>query len=148
MSKFLLRFFLPVPFLLCFAIAAFAQHAVFISDTAKQQIFRYNQLYCLEDLHGTLNINDVKVLALTNKFKANPVATPTTVNPNTAYWYRFKISHNPQSRNNWIIEFFDQTIDSIAVYAPDKNNNYKATLLGSSRPFQARFYQHKNFTLN
>jgi len=47
-----------------------------------------------------------------------------------------------------MLEFFDQTIDSIAVYSPDKNNHYKATLLGSSRPFSARLYQHKNFGLN
>jgi len=148
MSKFLLRFFLPVLFLLCFAITANAQRAVIISDTAKQQIFRHDQLYYLEDVHGSLTINDVKSAGFADKFRANQTATPTTTDPTPAYWYRLKIKHNPQSHNNWIIEFFDQTIDSIAVYAPDKNNNYKATLLGSSRPFQARFYQHKNFTLN
>src|SRR5947199_165604 len=116
MSKFLLRFFLSAPFLVCFAITANAQRAVIISDTAKQQIFRHDQLYYLEDLHGSLTINDVKGAGYADKFKVNQTATPTTTDPTPAYWYRLKIKHNPQSRNNWIIEFFDQTIDSIAVY--------------------------------
>ena len=148
MSKFLLRSFVPGWCLLCFCITAYAQRAVIISDTAKQQIFRYNQLYWLADLHGKFTINDVKSAGFAAKFEVNKAVTPTTTDPNAAYWYRFKIKHDPQSRNNWIIEFFDQTIDSISVYSPGKNNNYKVTLLGSSRPFQARFYQHKNFTLN
>ena len=102
----------------------------------------------LEDNTGNLTFNKVKSDAFVNKFRVNTDPTPRTKEPNTAYWYRVKINHNPKSHNNWMLEFFDQTIDSIAVYSPDKNNHYKATLLGSSRPFSARLYQHKNFGLN
>jgi len=102
----------------------------------------------LEDNTGNLTFNKVKSDAFVNKFRVNTDPTPRTKEPNTAYWYRVKINHNPKSNNNWMLEFFDQTIDSIAVYSPDKNNHYKATLLGSSRPFSARLYQHKNFGLN
>ncbi len=102
----------------------------------------------LEDNTGNLTFNKVKSDAFVNKFRVNTDPTPRTKEPNTAYWYRVKINHNPKSNNNWMLEFFDQTIDSIAVYSPDKNNHYNATLLGSSRPFSARLYQHKNFGLN
>ncbi|MDB5138133.1 MAG: chromosome partitioning protein ParA [Mucilaginibacter sp.] len=149
MCKFLLKFFIPAPlFLLCLTTSAGAQVAVKITDTAKQQIFRYNQVDYLEDPHNHLTINKIKSPVFTNKFKVNKDATPVTGDPNNTYWYRIKIRYNPSSKNNWILEFFDQTIDSITVYSPGKQNNYTATFLGSSRPFSARLYQHKNFSLN
>jgi len=131
-----------------YADITYGQSPVNICDTSKQQIFRYNEMDYLEDNTGNLTFNQVKSDAFANKFRANADPTPRTKEPNTAYWYRVKINHNPKSHNNWMLEFFDQTIDSIAVYSPDKNNHYKATLLGSSRPFSARLYQHKNFGLN
>jgi len=149
MSKFLSGIFSAacVFFSFC-ADITYGQSAVNICDTSKQQIFRYNEMDYLEDNTGNLTFNKVKSDAFVNKFRVNTDPTPRTKEPNTAYWYRVKINHNPKSNNNWMLEFFDQTIDSIAVYSPDKNNHYKATLLGSSRPFSARLYQHKNFGLN
>lgn len=149
MSKFLSGIFLAAgAFFLFSATAAFGQSAVNIRDTSKQQIFRYKEIDCLEDNKSNLTINQVISDAFANRFRVNTEPTPQTKEPNTAYWYRIKINHNPKTRNSWILEFFDQTIDSIAVYSPDKNNHYKATLLGSSRPFSERLYQHKNFSLN
>ena len=149
MTKFLLRNF--IPFAVCFfcmALFAKAQDVVQISDTAKQQIFRYNKIDYFEDTHNSLDINQVKSPGFAEKFKVNKEATPVAGNPNSTWWYRIRIGANLQSKNNWILEFFDQTIDSITVYAPDRQNHYSATFLGSSRPFTARLYQHKNFSLN
>src|ERR1700761_2237624 len=134
--------------LLFISFSTRAQVTVNITDSAKQQIFRYGEVNYLEDMRGVFNIDQIKSSAFTNKFRVSQIATPVTNNASVTYWYRLKIRHNPQSKNNWILEFFDQTIDSITVYSPDKNHNYTATLLGSSRPFSARLYQHKNFGLN
>ena len=149
MNKFLSGIFSAacVFFSFC-ADITYGQSSVNICDTSKQQIFRYKEIDCLEDNKSNLTINQVINDAFANKFRVNTEPTPQTKEPNTAYWYRIKINHNPKTRNSWILEFFDQTIDSIAVYSPDKNNHYKATLLGSSRPFSERLYQHKNFSLN
>jgi len=149
MYEFLIRKFLPSALCgICFFFSADAQLTVQISDTAKQQIFRYNKVVYLEDSHNDLTISQVKSPTFANKFKVNTEQTPVTHNPASTWWYRIRIGSDPQSKNNWILEFFDQTIDSITVYSPDKQNNYSATLLGSSRPFAARLYQHKNFSLN
>ncbi|WP_428328300.1 7TM diverse intracellular signaling domain-containing protein [Mucilaginibacter sp.] len=149
MSKFLLRIFVPAFLLMLLnPVFAHAQLAVKISDTSKQQIFRYNQVDYLEDVHSTLTISQITSPAFIGQFKVNKEATPITADPNSAYWYRIKIAGNPASANNWILEFFDQTIDSITVYSPLKQHGYRTTQLGSSRPFTARLYQHKNFSLN
>nr|MCS3814301.1 hypothetical protein [Mucilaginibacter sp. X4EP1] len=147
MVKLLLRFLIPLwACLACTKVCA--QVTVAIADSAKQQIFRYGQVSYLMDVHNNLTFNQVKNPFFDVKFKTNRDATPATTDPNVTYWYRIRIMHNPQSRNNWILEFFDQTIDSIAVYSPDKQGSYSATFLGSSRPFAARMYHHKNFSLN
>ncbi|HTD40591.1 MAG TPA: 7TM diverse intracellular signaling domain-containing protein, partial [Mucilaginibacter sp.] len=135
---------------LFFASARFtcAQTAVSISDTAKQHIFRHNEISFFEDERSCLTIGQIIVPEFQKKFHSNTAPTPVTKNPASAFWYRVIIKYDPGSKNNWILEFFDQTIDSITVYAPAKNNTYTATLLGSSRPFTARLYQHKNLSLN
>ena len=61
MSKFLLKNFILL--VLCFFVMvsyARAQVVVQISDTAKQQIFRYNKIDYFEDTHNSLDINQVK----------------------------------------------------------------------------------------
>jgi len=145
MCNFLLRFFVLAGSLFCLASKGIAQVPVRISDTAKQQIFRYNQVAYLEDASNKLNLNQVKNAG---KFKINNEATPVTSDPNATWWYRIMIASDSSSKNRWILEFFDQTIDSITIYSPDRRGNYTATFLGSSRPFSARLFHHKNFTLN
>ena len=149
MIKFLPKIFTPaILLLICIAITAKAQSTVLINDTAKQQIFRYDEVFYFEDTHSNLILSQIQHAYLAGKFKINKDATPVTHDPNSAYWYRITIGHQPKSKNNWILEFFDQTIDSITVYSPDRKGNYYATFLGSNRPFSARLYQHKNFSLN
>src|SRR5258708_2775772 len=149
MLKFFLRFqlFFLVTFL-CIPAFANAQIIVPINDTAKQHIFKYTEISFLEDTTARITFDQVRLPGILQKFKPNKTATPVTNHPNSAYWYRITIKHNRDSKNNWILEFFDQTIDSITVYSPDNKNQYFATLLGSDRPFTARLYQHKNFSFS
>ncbi|SDQ01444.1 7TMR-DISM extracellular 2 [Mucilaginibacter sp. OK268] len=149
MLKLLLRSFLLTKVLfLCLIINACAQNTVPINDKVQQHIFGYKQLLSLEDTTGKLTFNQVKNLSLAGAFKVNTEPTPVTKHPGSAYWYRLKIGKNPGTKNSWILEFFDQTIDSITVYSPITPGNYLVTSLGSRHPFGARFYQHKNLTLN
>jgi len=146
MSKLLPKFFVLAGIcLFCLASTGIAQIPVRISDTLKQQILRYNQVAYLEDVSNKLSLGQIKS---TGQFKINNDATPVTRDVNAAWWYRIRITSDPSSKNSWILEFFDQTIDSITVYSPDSRGKYSAILLGSSRPFSARLYHHKNFSLN
>jgi hypothetical protein len=126
---------------------AHAQVTVPIADTSKQHIFRYGEIAFIEDTSAKVTFDQVRSGKLQNKFQYSTAATPVTWDPGSAYWYRLNIKHNPASKNEWMLEFFDQTIDSITVYSPDKNGRYRSVLLGSNRPFTARFFQHKNLSL-
>lgn len=147
MFKLLLRSLIPVTvFYLCLIINVSAQTTVPINDKVQQHIFEHKQIDCYEDVTGNLSFNQVKVIA--NQFKASVEPTPVTQHPGSAYWYRVKIGKNADTKNNWLLEFFDQTIDSITVYSPSRQNTYTATYLGSKHPFAARFYHHKNLSIN
>ena len=149
MRRFLFTIWVIVQmYLCCPGLKAVAQVPVIINDTSKQHIFHYKEIFCLKDPSCKLTLNQVNSPAFFNKFKASQDATPVTLDLNAAYWYRINIRTNPHSTNNWMLEFFDQTIDSITVYSPNQTGNYVVTNLGSSRPFFKRIYQHKNFSLN
>jgi two-component system, sensor histidine kinase LadS len=148
MRNFLWRYcFLAFAALFYWCNPAHGQIAVKISDTAKQHIFRYGELACFEDKRN-LGIDQIKSQSFAGRFNLCKDATPGTHDPGLTYWYRVNIIPDPGTKNNWILEFFDQTIDSITVYSPDKQHHYSATVLGSSRPFSDRIYHHKNLSVN
>ena len=126
----------------------YAQNAVTLSDTITQHIFSYGEIQCFEDAGGKLTIDQVKSPAYASKFIPSAISTPKTSDLRAAYWYRITINHDKATKNNWLIEFFDQTIDDIAIYSPSSNNTYTVSYFGSSHPFAKRLYQHKNFSVN
>jgi hypothetical protein len=128
-------------------LSADAQTVVPVADTAKQHLFRFGELEYLRDTTNKLSFADVSG-HYSSRFVSNTLPTPQIQNGDATFWYRIKLDQRIPTKNNWILEFFDQTIDSITVYLPNTNGIYTATLLGSNRPFSQRLYAHKNFTLN
>ncbi|TFF34051.1 chromosome partitioning protein ParA [Mucilaginibacter psychrotolerans] len=124
-----------------------AQTLVPVADTAKQHVFRFGDLEMLRDTTNKLSFADVSTKH-SSRFVSNTLPTPHIQDGAATFWYRIWLDQRIPTQNNWILEFFDQTIDSITVYSPVKGGAYKATLLGSNRPFTQRMYAHKNFTLN
>jgi hypothetical protein len=129
-------------------VNCYAQKPVTLNDTIGQHIFSFNEIEGFEDKTGRLTIDEVKSTALADKFVTNNIYTPKTTTLNGVYWYRIKINHDYATRNDWILEFFDQTIDEIETYSPGINGKYNVAYAGSSHPFAQRLFQHKNFTVN
>ena len=129
-------------------VNCYAQKPVTLIDTIGQHIFSFNEIEGFEDKTGRLTIDEVKSTALADKFVTNNIYTPKTTTLNGVYWYRIKINHDYATRNDWILEFFDQTIDEIETYSPGINGKYNVAYAGSSHPFAQRLFQHKNFTVN
>ncbi|PWK75943.1 7TMR-DISM extracellular protein 2 [Mucilaginibacter oryzae] len=148
MFKIVLRYLVVVVTLfLCLPPRIKAQTTVQINDKVSQRIFEYQQIIYFEDTTGKLGLDGIHAAYMAGKFRQNHEPTPVTRHNKSAYWYRIKIGKSNPTSNNWILEFFDQTIDSITVYSP-VGETYKSTSLGSSHPFAARFYRHKNFSVN
>lgn len=141
-------FGLALSLILCTFGQAFSQSGVSIADSADQHIFAGREIQYLEDKEGTYTLEQVLSPALNKRFVTGRTNTPQNYNLNSTYWFRIRIRHNPESSKNWILEFFDQTIDDITAFLPDEHGKYSMQRMGDQLPFKNREYAHKNFELN
>ena len=125
-----------------------AQQPVTLDDHSRQHIFSFGEIEEFEDPTGVYTINDVTATAFSNRFKASRIFIPKNYHYKSTYWYRVRIRHNQNTKNNWIIEFYDQTIDKINFYAPDQSQHYIEHQYGAIHVFKERPYHHKNVTIN
>jgi len=147
MIKYLLRLLFSVVALSFVSFEAVAQKAVTLDDAIKQHPFSFDEIVHYEDTSGKLTFDQIRNPVIASKFLGSALY-PTTHDQHTTYWYRITINHDKQTQNNWLIEFYDQTIDDITVYSPTVNNGFTVSNFGSSHPFTNRLYQHKNFSIN
>ncbi|PRY55407.1 7TMR-DISM extracellular protein 2 [Arcticibacter pallidicorallinus] len=144
------RFIFLATFILLYSCKSelFSQELVSIKDHVPQHIFSYNEIEMYEDPEGTLQMSEVLKPAIDTLFKKSRSYTPKIFNFKSYYWFKIRVRSLPSSKKNWMLEFFDQTIDEITLYAPDQYKRYTAYHFGDRYPFRHRTFQHKNFTFN
>lgn len=125
-----------------------AQRTVVVTDSIEQHIFGYSEIEYFEDPKGNLSFNEVSREPIIEKFVPSKSSTPQNYHHQSAYWYRLKILYPPKTTKNWVLEFFDQTIDEISTFMPDSSGLYNPVKLGSKYNFNNRSYKHKNFAVN
>ncbi|MDB5133805.1 MAG: Diverse receptor transrane region [Mucilaginibacter sp.] len=148
-KKFAKSLFANLILLICLlpALNASAQQKVTIDDGVKQHIFSYNEIECLEDTNGSLQFNQVLSPQVSSQFKPSWSSTPQNYNRSSVYWYRISIKHPLNTKKNWVLEFFDQTIDDITAYIPTSSGKFEIEKLGALNKFGKRQIQHKNFVV-
>lgn len=125
-----------------------AQKKVTINDRLNQHIFSYGEVECLEDPKGVLQFTQVLSPQGSSQFSPSPSSTPQNHNLASVYWYKITIEHPLNTRKNWVLEFFDQTIDDVTAYIPVENGQYKIEKFGALYKFKNREFHHKNFEIN
>lgn len=120
-----------------------AQTEVKIDDNKEQHIFTFDEISILEDATNQLSFKQI----ITDKilFKKNPESTPQNYNLKSTYWYKIKINGNEKTKKDWILEFFDQTIDQLTLYIPNKKGDYTKIVSGDNLNYNERPFAHKNF---
>jgi hypothetical protein len=120
---------------------------VFVShDSIGQHIFTYAEIESFEDAAGNLTIDRV-MAEHQHDFRPSPTFNPDNENQSSAYWYRIKVQHNPETAKRWVIEFFDQTIDAIDFYTVAPDGSISHHQYGDRFEFSSRPYRHKNFVI-
>jgi len=127
---------------------ASAQDVVKIDDNVPHHIFTYGEIEYLQDPDNQITFDDVRKPQYAAQFQKSKTYTPKYYNSDSWYWYKFKIKQSSQSKTHWLLEFFDQTINNLALYVPDSNHTYKVYKYGYDYDFKQREYKHKNFTLS
>ena len=143
---------LPASFILLSCLLSaqdlYAQKQVIIGDQVNQHIFSYKEVECLEDPKGTLQFDQVLSPQMSSRFKESWSSTPQNYNQSSVYWYKVSIKHPLNTQKNWMLEFFDQTIDDITAYIPSGNGQYKVEKFGALYKFDKRKIHHKNFGID
>lgn len=124
-----------------------AQNVVSLDKDIKQHIFSYGEIEFFEDTAGVYTIADITSPSFDARFKPNKIFIPKNYHFGSTYWFRIRVRYSSGENNHWVIEFYDQTIDDIAFYAPDVNKHFAGKNFGASHPFGERLYHHKNIAI-
>jgi len=133
-----------------------AQKEVRLDDGFNQHIFSYNEIESFEDPHGLYTINEVSKAGF-EQFKPGDDFIPKNYHYKSTYWYRIKLRNDQTRQKNWVLEFYDQTIDQIAFYVPSGADGdsmavgkprFRELKYGAGQPFAQRLYFHKNVTVD
>lgn len=132
--------------LLFVASVVYAQPPLVISDSLDQQFFIFSAIEYMEDPTGKLTVQDISSGRYDDQFVPSKLYNPTNnANRNSAFWHRIRLQKNANSKKYWMIEFFDQTIDSIEFYTPTDDGRFLKSTYGDRLTFESRSLFHKNF---
>lgn len=143
--------YLRIGMLFFMSLCAHAQgisgrHTFAINDQLEERIYAIDQLEFYEDVSDTLKFEDISRPDFQDRFKVNPDFSKGKFSTEHSYWVKVAILKQPESDKNWILEFYDQTIDHIEAFIPDQNG-FKKIQLGDQIPFGKRLFGHKNFEI-
>lgn len=146
--------FFSIAFLLFFSISMLSNaqrisgSSTFrIVDDIEERIFAIDQLEFFEDSSNTLDFQSIIQPGFQDNFRINPDFDKSHFDINHTYWVKLSIENDPISSKKWLLEFYDQSIDSLTAYLPTSQGNYRRVNLGDALPFDSRTFIHKNFEL-
>ncbi len=119
---------------------------IIIDNNFSEHIIYGEELEVLEDPYKSFSIEDIiSDSRINKKFVLNNFYAPKNSNRKAAYWIRFKVANISTSDKIWLLECYDQTIDSIQAYIPNGKGGYIKKEAGDNFLFSQRTFQHKNF---
>lgn len=102
-----------------------------------------NSLHVLIDSTGVMSFDEV--FAASGEFKVYDKFKPKDYCVECTYWVRLPILVPEDMSSQWMVEFYDQTIDSISAFLPTKSDGYQQDQTGDYFPFSKKPFLHKNF---
>lgn len=135
--------------LVAFSLSAFSQSSSYtfqINDQLDERIYAIDRLTFYEDESNEIELSDILSSPISGKLKINPDFSKNKFSTENTYWVRVQIQKTPQSNKQWLLEFYDQTIDHITAYIPNESG-FKELKLGDQVDFGNRIFSHKNFQI-
>jgi hypothetical protein len=120
---------------------------VTIDDGTVERNFMPYQLRYYCDTTNTLTFNQVVSKEFSLPFKVHPEYQNKDFKTNATYWICIPIRHSGSTKKDWLLEFYDQTIDFLEAYIPQDKGSYERVIMGDSRAFRDRIIPHKNFEI-
>lgn len=101
----------------------------------------------VEDKNRSLTFEKIVDPAFQARFNKDLNFVPQDYNTNSAYWVKLKIVI-PENDRGYLLEFFDQTIDSLDVFIKhERNSEFTHYKVGDMLPFRDKPIAHKNYEI-
>ncbi len=116
-----------------------------ISSATEERILKIHEMEFYEDKSRMLTLEEVTDPELDIHFDIDPDFVPADFNPSSAYWVKITLDI-PDNDKDYLIEFFDQTIDTLTVYVKEEGSDkFRTHLMGDNFKFSQKNFLHKNF---
>src|SRR4051812_39429050 len=116
-------------FFFCFQITAFSQ--LVLKDNLEEHYI--SEVGILNAYQSKIPDSVITSGKLDQRFI--PYTIKNQVIHRSAYWLRFTILNNASHDKEWLVEFFDFSINRLAFYSKGSSNNYKQMEGGNQLPF-------------
>lgn len=114
-----------------------------MNDDKDEHLLPISSLSILIDSTGNLPLSSV--LESQEDFQFYDDFEPKDYCLECSYWIKLSIEIDEASSQQWILEFYDQTIDSITAYFPNREGGYTPDFVGDYLFFSDKSFSHKNF---
>lgn len=120
---------------------------VVISEDVQEVELKITDLEFYEDTDRSLDFTYVVETSFQSSFNKDLNFKPQDYNTGSAYWVKVKLEL-PETDRTYLLEFYDQTIDSIQVYLRhESDSTFKSYLMGDMFSFTSKPFGHKNFQI-
>lgn len=109
-----------------------------------EEVVTIDRMAYYEDKTCQLTFDDIIPLVETG-FSRDPNFQPAKYNVQSAYWIHFRFCI--EEDRNYLVEFYDQTIDSLSVYLKQDTSDFVTHLFGDKLLFKEKPFKHKNFLI-
>lgn len=114
-----------------------------ISSSTEERVLKIHEMEYFVDQDRTYSLEEI--LTSNPRFVINPDFKPIDFDPNAAYWVRLTLNI-PDNEKDYLLEVFDQTIDSLTIYImKEGEDKYAIYETGDNFNFEHKYYNHKNF---
>lgn len=124
-----------------------AQTVIEINDSVNERVFMPYELSYFIDADNNVSFSTISKPGFTSQFKQQSNLQNIDFKTNASYWIRLPIKPNPASKKVWLLEFYDQTIDTLEAFIPQADGSYQLIKMGDHQPFNERTFGHKNFEI-
>ncbi|NME69829.1 7TM diverse intracellular signaling domain-containing protein [Flammeovirga aprica] len=147
-NKLLVPFTLFITFFILPETKGYSQNhkgEIHLYDSAYSKVLDLRQIPYWVDL--TQEISYEELLDLNPEFATSPTHSKDKFNVEGNYWLQLNVTIDSFSSYEWLIEFYDQTIDDMIVYLPTVEGDVEKIFMGDSYDFDKRDIKHTNYVI-
>lgn len=119
-----------------------SEKVVLLSEEVEKKTLSKN-LQILEDVEGTLSINDLQYPPYSWKFVLNENGIPNMGFSSDVYWLKFTVENRAETEE-WLLELANPFLDKVILYSPEPSGGFSITEFGEAMSDSKNFYSNRS----